>query len=151
VVDAIFGPREWPGKMRTVAQFLANYRHVTLRAGEPVSVRAFLEQEAGNGATAADNALVRRLVYVLLRRLERERRAVLGTAKKPADRLRAEVLRSPKLHKIIHDMAGEGAAERRVLTTRALAMIEEMEAAPDPNAINALDKAFETIVPRMYS
>ena len=43
-VDALFGPREWPGKIRTVAQFLANYRHVTLRAGEPLDVQAFLEQ-----------------------------------------------------------------------------------------------------------
>src|SRR5262249_60452367 len=148
VVDAIFGPREGPGKMRTVAQFLANYRHVTLRAGDPVDLRAFLDHEA-NGA--GDDVLVRRLMYVLLRRLERERRGVIGPAKKPADRLRDEVVRSPKLQKIIHDMAGEGAQERRVLTERALSMVEEMEASPDPNALAALDKAFEAIVPRMYS
>ncbi len=152
LVDAVLGPREWPGKIRTVAQFLANYRNVTLRAGEPIDVRAFLNQQAGNGARSTpDDVLVRRLMYVLLRRLERERRAVLGPAQKPSDRLREEVVRSPKLQKIIFDMAGEGIEERRVLTERALAMVEEIQAAPDINAISALDKAFEAIVPRMYS
>jgi glycerol-3-phosphate O-acyltransferase len=45
VVDALFGPREWPGKIRTVVQFLMNYRHVTLRAGDPVDVKAFIAHE----------------------------------------------------------------------------------------------------------
>ena len=151
LVDAVLGPREWPGKIRTVMQFLANYRHVTLRAGEAVDLRAFLDAETKDGVRPPDDVLVRRLMYVLLRRLERERRAVLGPAKKPSDRMRDEVLRSPKLQKIIADMGGEGPAERRVLTERARGMLEEMEGSPDTNAIAALDKAFEAVVPRLYS
>jgi glycerol-3-phosphate O-acyltransferase len=143
--------------MRTIAQFLANYRHVRLRAGEPIDVKAFLAAEhAANGGHEAaptrdgDGVLVRRITYSLLRRLERERKAVLGPAKKPADRLREEVVRSPKLQKIIHDMAGEGAAERRVITWRALAMVREMEAALDMNAVAALDKGLEQVTTRLY-
>lgn len=153
VVDALFGPREWPGKIRTVVQFLMNYRHVTLRAGEPVDVKAFLEHETreNGGVAPPDDVLVRRLTYALLRRLERERRAVTGPAKKPADRLRDQVLRSPRLQKIIRDMAGEGETERRVLSYRALAMLRELEAQVDPNAIRALDAAFDATVARMYS
>jgi glycerol-3-phosphate O-acyltransferase len=164
VVDGLFGPREWPGQLRAVAQFLANYRHVTLRAGEPVDVKAFLAQEAslGNGGNAvtardasdgrgaSDNVLVRRITYVLLRRLERERRSVLGPAQKPADRLREEVVRSPKLQKVITDMAGEGKAERIVITSRALSMVREMEATLDMNLVPAMDKALSQVVSRMY-
>jgi glycerol-3-phosphate O-acyltransferase len=146
-VDALFGPREWPGKIRTVVQFLMNYRHVTLRAGDPVDVQKFLEQERGQD----DDVLVRRLTYTLLRRLERERHAVTGPAKKPADRLRDQVVRSPRLQKVIRDMAGEGAAERRVLGWRALSMLREMEAEVNPNALRALDAAFDQTVARMYS
>lgn len=149
VVDALFGPREWPGKIRTVVQFLMNYRHVTLRAGEPVDVKQFLEQEAKPGES--DDVLVRRLTYTLLRRLERERRAVTGPAKKPTDRLRDQVLRSPRLQKVIKDMAGQGEAERRVLSWRAMSMLRELEAQVDPNAIRALDAAFDQSVSRMYS
>lgn len=152
-VDALFGPREWPGNIRTVVQFLANWRHVTLRAGDPVDVQAFLEQETrqADGATPPDDVLVRRLTYTLLRRLERERRGVLGPAKKPADRLRDQVVRSPRLQKVIRDMAGEGAAERRVLGWRAMSMLRELEAEVDPNAVRALDALVEQTVARMYS
>ncbi len=150
VVDALFGPREWPGNLRTVAQFLMNWRHVTLRAGDPVDVRQFLEQAEAEGATD-DDALVRRLTYTLLRRLERERRGVLGPMRKPADRLREQVIRSPRLSRVLRDMAGEGKNERRVLGYRALAMLREMEAEVDLNALRALDAAFDATVARMYS
>jgi glycerol-3-phosphate O-acyltransferase len=147
VVDMVFGPREWPGKIRTVSQFLMNYRHVTLRAGEPVDLQQFLEHEAG----ALDPVLVRRLTYTLLRRLERERQGVVGPTKKPADRLRDQVVRSPRLQKLIKDMAGEGERERRVLSWRAVSMLRELETEIDPNALRAMDTAFDATVARMYS
>ncbi len=150
-VDALLGPREWPGKIRAVAQFLANYRHVTMRAGEPLDVRAFLETESAKGGVLDDGVLVRRMTYVLLRRLERERHAVVGPTRKPADRLREEVLRSPRLQKIIHDMAGEGESERRVLTQKADAMLREMEAQPDTNVVALLDGVVRQTVGRMYT
>ena len=154
--DAVLGPREWPGKIRAVGQFLANYRNVTLRAGEPLDVQAFIEAErpkiaASHGATDEDGVLVRRMTYVLLRRLERERRAVVGPTRKPADRVRDEVLRSPRLQKIIQDVAGEGASERRVLTQKADAMLREMEAQPDANVVTLLDNVFKQTVGRMYT
>jgi glycerol-3-phosphate O-acyltransferase len=147
-LDAVLGPREWPGKIRTVAQFLANYRNVTLRAGEPVSVKSFLDQEL---KTDPDEVLVRRMTYLLLRRLERERRTVLGPARKPPERMREEVVRSPKLQKVIHDMAGEGAHERRVLNERALEMVREMESALDMSTIPAMDATLTTLLTRMYA
>ena len=152
LVDTVLGPREWPGKVRTVAQFLANYKNVTLRAGEPVDVKAFLASEkADNGhAPASDEVLVRRLTYTLLRRLERERRAVIGPTKKPSDRMREEVVRSPKLKKVIYDMAGPGEAERQVLTFRAVSMLREMEADLDMGTIAALDVTVEQLLPRMF-
>jgi glycerol-3-phosphate O-acyltransferase len=150
-IDAVFGPAQWPGQVRSIAQFLANFRHATLRAGEPVDLREFLAREAEDAGEARDGTLVRRLTYTLLRRLERERRAILGVARKPADRLREEVIRSPKLQKIIADMAGEGDKERQVITTRALGMLREMEASLDMNAVAAMDRAVEQAASRMFS
>ncbi len=148
-VDALLGPREWPGKIRAVAQFLVNYRHVTMRAGEPLDVKAFLA--TSHEQNPDDGVLVRRMTYVLLRRLERERHAVVGPTRKPADRLREEVIRSPRLQKIIHDMAGEGESERRVLTLKAHAMLREMEAQPDANVVAMLDGAVRQTIGRMYT
>ncbi|HVJ92272.1 MAG TPA: 1-acyl-sn-glycerol-3-phosphate acyltransferase, partial [Labilithrix sp.] len=154
IVDSLFGPREWPGKIRTVTQFLMNWRHVTLRAGEPVDLQAFLDHQqkpGADGRVPGDDVLVRRLTYTLLRRLERERRAVVGPTRKPADRLRDQVIRSPRLQKVIRDMAGEGETERRVLGWRALSMLRELETEIDLNALRALDTAFDATVARMYS
>jgi glycerol-3-phosphate O-acyltransferase len=154
IVDSLFGPREWPGKLRTVTQFLMNWRYVTLRAGEPVDLQEFLGRESvpsRDGQSPGDEVLVRRLTYTLLRRLERERQAVVGPTKKPADRLRDQVVRSPRLQKVIREMAGEGETERRVLGWRALAMLRELEAEVDPNALRALDTAFDATVARMYT
>jgi glycerol-3-phosphate O-acyltransferase len=153
VVDSLFGPREWPGKIRTVTQFLMNWRHVTLRAGEPVDLQEFLAHEAKSDKAdrpVTDDVLIRRLTYTLLRRLERERQAVVGPTKKPADRLRDQVVRSPRLQKVIRDMAGEGETERRVLGWRALSMLRELETEIDPNALRAMDTAFDATVARMY-
>ena len=144
-LDAALGPREWPGKIRAVAQLMASYGGVTLRSGDPVDVKAFVD---GQQDGASDEVLVRRLTYTLLRRLERERRTVVGPTRKPADRLREEVLRSPKLTKIMGDIGG---AERRVLTRRADEMLEELEATLDDNAMQLLDRAFDQTVARMYS
>jgi glycerol-3-phosphate O-acyltransferase len=149
VVDLAFGSREWPGKIRTVAQFLGNYRHVTLRAGEPIDLKTFLAQEAPEAQS--DGVLVRRITYSLLRRIERERHAVLGPIRKPVDRMQDEVLRSPKLQKVISEMAGEGAAERRVMTWKAMAMLREMEAQLDMTTIRALDEFFDRTLPIMFS
>jgi glycerol-3-phosphate O-acyltransferase len=148
LADSVFGSSEWPGNVRQVAQFLANWRHATLRAGEPVDLAEFLQRESDG---VGDDVLVRRLTYTLLRRLERERRAIVGPTRKPADRLRDDIIRSPKLQKVIADMAGEGATEREVMTARATSMLREMEAALDMTAIAALDQLVQQAATRMFS
>ncbi len=148
VADALFGTSEWPGNLRSMGQFLVNRRHATMRAGEPVDLYEFLAREQDG---AGDDVLLRRLTYTLLRRLERERRAMVGPTRKPPDRLRDEVIRSPKLQKVIADMAGEGEKERAVIRSRALRMLGEMEAALDMSAMNALDRVFTQVVSRMFS
>lgn len=168
VIDALLGPREWPGRLRTFGQFLSNYRHVTLRAGEPVDLSTFLTEEGVSEAappesereheiaapareTTPDDVLVRRLVYVLLRRLERERRGVIGPGKKSRERMRNDVLRSPKLQKAIADLAGEGEAERRIIQSRAIAILKELEADLDMNTVAVLDAAFDQTFARMFT
>jgi glycerol-3-phosphate O-acyltransferase len=148
LVDSLFGPSDWPGTLRSTAQFLANWRHATLRAGEPVDLAEFLAREAGD---ATDDVLVRRLTYTLLRRVERERRAILGPARKPAERLREETIRSPKLQKVIVDMAGEGEKERAVITARAMAMLRGLQADLDMNAIAALDQVVARTAAHLFS
>jgi glycerol-3-phosphate O-acyltransferase len=146
-IDFVLGPREWPGAVRISAQFLLNYRHAMLRAGEPLSLSDFLASNAGE----TDDTLVRRVTYALLRKVERERRAILGPVRKPADRVRDEIVRSPKLQATIAHLAGEGPAERMLLTARAYRMLRDMEAAPDTEIVAALTSAFRGVLHRIYA
>ena len=147
LVDLVFGPREWPGRARVIAQFLANYRNGDFRTGEVLDLAELVRE----GEAETDETLVRRATYTLLTRLERERRAILGPAKKATDRVRDEVIRSPKLQAIIKDLAGEGKAERTVLTAKAYGMLRELEAAPSLEAHRAFELALDVIVHKIYA
>jgi glycerol-3-phosphate O-acyltransferase len=147
VFDALFGSREYPGALRTISQFLLNYRNVDFRAGEPIELGSFL---AESRAEAGDEGLVRRLTYALLTRVERERRAVLGPASKPLDRVREEVLRSPKLQAVMRELAGEGEAERLVLQAKAYGLLRDMEAAPSVEGHRAFKIALDLVSSRIY-
>jgi glycerol-3-phosphate O-acyltransferase len=145
--DAFFGPREWPSALRTVGQFIYNYRHVVMRAGEPLDLAHYLEQNTA----VSDDTHVRRVIYVMLRRLERERRAVTGPALVPPDRQRHQVLRSPKLQKIIAHMAGDAPEARVALTRKTLDILRDMQANPDTTTLKTAEVALDYLFHRVYA
>ena len=93
LLDLLFGPVQWPGRVRVFFQFLLNYRDAKLRSGEPFDLQAFLEKNPDlTDAEAAD-----KVRYALLRRMERDRAVVLGPTKKATARIQDELLRSPRV------------------------------------------------------
>ncbi|HSN99517.1 MAG TPA: 1-acyl-sn-glycerol-3-phosphate acyltransferase, partial [Candidatus Nanopelagicales bacterium] len=152
LTDTLFGPAEFPGDLRAAAQMVLNYRHCVVRAGEPVRLGAFLnEQRAEQAEDAGDAVLARRLTYALLRKLERERRAMVGPAQKPADRLREEVLRSPKLQAVLRDLAGPGDEGRSLLERKARRILRGLQAEPDPATLRGLEMLADTLASRAYA
>ncbi len=151
-VDWLLGPREWPGYLRAISQYIASYGNVVMRSGEPLDVRAFVAAEGKNndGTRVDREQLITRLSAILLQRIERERKSITGPTRKTADQFHEDILRSPKLQSLIQELAGEGRRERMVLTAKALTMLREMEASVDMNAIAAMGRAFETITSHMY-
>jgi glycerol-3-phosphate O-acyltransferase len=147
VLDVLLGPREWPSTLRTIGQFLYNYRHVELKAGEPLDLAQYLEQTPG----LSDEVHVRRVIYAMLRRLERERRTATGPAQKPPDRQRMQVLRSPKLQNAIAHMAGERKEDRNALNRRVLKMLREMQSTPDTTTIKGLEVLLDRVFHRIYA
>jgi glycerol-3-phosphate O-acyltransferase len=146
-LDFILGPREWPSPVRTVGQFLYNYKHVALKAGDALNLKSFLVD--ANGVT--ESAMVRRITYAVLRRLERERRSVTGPAEKAPERVRMEIVRGPKLRSVIEDLAGERPADRYVLTARAYGMLRKLQATPDILTIKGLEAIFDRVFHRIYA
>jgi glycerol-3-phosphate O-acyltransferase len=144
--DFLVGPREWPSPARTIAQFFYNYRHVELKLGEPVDLRAFLADANG----LSESALVRRLTYAVLRRLERERRSVIGPAEKAPERVRQEIVRSPRLRAVIEDLVDERTS-RYAVELRAHEMLRELQATPERTTIKGLEVLFNRVFQRIYA
>ena len=147
VVDTVFGSADFPGELRAAGQLLLNHRHAVIRAGEPVSLSELLAQEGEAGFDTA----ARRLGYALLRKVERERRSVLGPARKPADRVREEVLKSPKLQAILRDLSGADEKARALLEDKARGMLRELMTTPDPGTLRGLEAVAETLAELVYA
>jgi glycerol-3-phosphate O-acyltransferase len=144
--DFLLGPREWPSPTRTIAQFFYNYRHVELKLGEPIDLGAFLASSNG----VSESTLVRRLTYAVLGRLERERRSVTGPAEKAPERVRQEIVRSPKLRAVMDDLVDDRTS-RYELTNRANEMLKELQATPDRTTIKALEVIFDRLFQKIYA
>jgi glycerol-3-phosphate O-acyltransferase len=147
LVDTLFGSADFPGELRAAGQLLFNHRNSVIRAGEPVSLREFLETEGSSDDAVAS----RRLTYALLRKVERERRAVLGPAQKPTDRVREEVLKSPKLQAVFRDLAGPDDKARALLEGKARGMLRELETMPDPATMRGLEVVAEALAEHVYA
>jgi glycerol-3-phosphate O-acyltransferase len=144
--DFLLGPREWPSPARTAAQLLHNFKHVELKLGEPIDLSTFL-QESGD---TTDAVRLRRLTYMVLGRLERERRAVIGPAEKAPERVRNELLRNPRLRSVMDDLVDER-NDRHTLVKRAHEMLKELQATPDRMTVKGLEVVFHRVFTRIYA
>lgn len=145
--DAVFGPADFPGELRQVVQMLGNLERGELRVSEPHALDEFLREQGPE----AESVLGRRLGYALLRKLDRERRAIVGPARKPADRMREEVLRSPKLQSVLKELAGPAPEQLRTLEASARAMLDELMTLPDPQTAKSLEALAVALLERVYS
>ncbi|MGB5349950.1 MAG: 1-acyl-sn-glycerol-3-phosphate acyltransferase [Polyangiales bacterium] len=103
LLDLLFGPVQWPGRVRVFCQFLLNYRDAKLRSGEPFNLQHFLEKNPGLTDTEAAD----KIRYALLRRMERDRAVIIGPMKKTTARMQDELLRSPRVRTHIEQYALE--------------------------------------------
>jgi glycerol-3-phosphate O-acyltransferase len=103
LLDLLFGPVQWPGRVRVFFQFLLNYRDAKLRSGEPFNLKDFLEKHPDLDDAEAAN----KVRYGLLRRMERDRAVIIGPMKKTTARIQDEILRSPRVRGQIERYAQE--------------------------------------------
>lgn len=103
LLDLLFGPVQWPGRLRVFCQFLLNYRDAKMRSGEPFNLQGFLK----NNPDLTDGEAANKVRYALLRRMERDRAVILGPMKKTTARIQDELLRSPRVRSQIERYAQE--------------------------------------------
>src|SRR5690606_35477199 len=146
LLDMVLGPREWASPVRTIGQFLSNYKHVELKAGEAINLGEFLKSYPDT----SDTALISRLTYTMLRRLERERRSVTGPAAKSPERVRQEILRSPRFRADIAKLTRNGKSEAELMET-SLGMLKAMQATPESATRSVMAVALDRLFGRIYA
>jgi glycerol-3-phosphate O-acyltransferase len=145
VIDWVLGPREWPSPARVVGQFLTNYHGVSLRAGEAINLQSML-RDLGN---APDTQVLNKVVFTCLRRMERERLAITGPARKAPDRTRQEVLRGRRFQSVLGKLYPDVEARQKALK-EADEMLRKMQALPDGTTASALDVVLDKVFQRIY-
>ncbi len=137
VVDLLFGPTDYPGRLRVMARFLRTYDSALLRVGDPLDLQDLLRETPD----LDDDARVRKVHWTLFRRLDRERRVVLGPIAKGPDRLGAEILRTPRVRAAVQDTALREKRPLPLVQADILRALHRLEARPDPDAIALADVA----------
>ncbi len=146
-LDLIFGPVEWPGRIRRFLQFLFNYRNALLRAGEPFDLKAFIESSPPE---LSNEELADKVRYALVRRIERERALVLGPTKKTVGRLEEELLRSPRVRKHIEAEARSTGKSVAKVERQALDMLNRLAARQHPFVLRFLERFLDWVWNRIY-
>jgi glycerol-3-phosphate O-acyltransferase len=146
LLDALFGPVEWPGKIRVFFQFLLNYRNALLRSGEPFDLGAFVAEHE----ELSDSEIADRVRYAMLRRIERERALVLGPRPKSRARIQEELIRSPRVRK--HIEAESRATGKPVPKIERYARKElgRLCADPNPYVLSLMHRSLESVWNRIY-
>lgn len=146
LADLFFGPSEWPGKIRVFFQFFFNYRNALLRSGDPFDLKAFLEAHTD----ITDDRIADKIRYALLRRIERERMLVLGPTKKTPQRIREEILRSPRVRKYIESTARSENKSADSIKQEASRELIKLCAAPNPAVIQGFYYALRWVFRTAY-
>lgn len=146
ILDLIFGPSEWPGKIRVFFQFILNFRNALLRTGEPFDLRAFLAQNV----ELTDSQAADKIRYALLRRMERERTLVLGPSKKSPARIREEILRSPRVTKHMEAATRQGKKTLDRVRRDAEKDLRRMASAPDQFWMAVMHRILARVWTRIY-
>ncbi len=146
LVDLVFGPTDYPGRLRVMSRFLRNYRHALLRAGAPLDLRAILAETPD----LDDGARVSKIHWMLFRRLDRERRVVLGPIAKGPDRLGLEILQTPRVRRAAADAAAREKRPIELVVADLYRELRRLEARPDPDAIALADVALAGVFRQMF-
>ena len=146
LLDLLFGPVQWPGRVRVFCQFLLNYRDAKLRSGEPFDIKEFIEKNPGlTDAEAAD-----KVRYVLLRRMERDRAVIIGPMKKTTARIQDELLRSPRVRTDIERYADEKGISYAKAEAAAHKQLRKLCARQSLFVIDLLHRFFTWVWSKMY-
>jgi len=147
LLDVLLGDTEDPGRIRKLAHFLVNYHHAVVKVGTPLNVQEFVEEQKGQER----DRVAKKLRWLLLGYLYRERRVVKGPDVRPRRWLFNRVLAEPSVRDAIEVTAKEQGRSLQAVEKRARKILDRMGADFRFGMIIALRLLLDLITSRIYS
>ena len=147
LLDVLLGDPESPSRVRKLLLFLRNQRHAVARIGKPVNLAEFLQEHEGQ----PDARVAKKLRWLLLGFLYRERKVVKGPNIRPRRWLFDRILTEPKVRLQIELEAQRDARPIAQVEKRALRILDRTGADFRMGVVMAMKSMMDVIVRRIYS
>ncbi len=146
-LDMVLGDPESPSRVRKLLLFLRNQRHAVVRIGKPVNLAEFLAEHEGQ----PDARVAKKLRWLLLGFLYRERKVVKGPNIRPRPWLFDRILTEPKVRLAIEVEAQKEGKTTAEVVKRARKILDKTGADFRMSWLMAMKSLMDVIVARIYS
>ncbi len=126
IIDALFGTKENPGKLRRLIILLKNSGKVFVEVSEPFNLKTFLEQPENQARDIEYQALALR--RNLLRQINRHRQTITGPILKSKEELKQNILTKERLQKFMAQHSKSRDIPLQQVHKQADAFIDEIAA-----------------------
>ncbi len=147
LVDLLFGERDHPGRLRKLLHFLIYHRGAVARMGEPVDLRAFVEQLDDVPTVKC----AKKLRLVLRGYLYREKRLIKGPTVKPRGWLLDRIRQGPRVQRVIRQVAERDRRSVGSLERKVDKMLDQIAADWRFNWIVGARILFDFVLNRIYA
>lgn len=135
-VDVVFGEADKPRRLRKIVSFLRNYEDGLVSFGEPLELKEFLalrherseRRAAGSGLAEATEVTAKKLRWVMLQHLWRERRVVTGSRVMPVAQIAKKIQNDPDVRAEVERLAAREGKPIEVVRRRVDRMVVKIAA-----------------------
>lgn len=145
-LNLTYGAVHRPGDFAKVTSFLATYRSLSIKVGEPIDLGAFVAERREEGRPA----LVRKVRRAILLFLYREERAVEGPTLRPRHRVQEGVLGDPRVQAAIEARAHDRGTSREAARAEAEKIFREIAADMNSTFLALLNAVVTPLFRRLF-
>lgn len=146
-LNLTYGAATRPTDLAKVASFLATYRGLSVKVGEPIDLGAFVAKRREEGRPA----LVRKVRRSILLFLYREERAVEGPTLRPLHRVQEGVLGDPRVREAIDARAEEKRTTPEAARLEAERIFREIAANMNSTFLALLNAVVTPLFRRLFA
>jgi len=142
-----YGSATRPSDLAKVTSFLTTYRGLFVKVGEPVDLRAFVEERRVEGA----QAVARKVRRSILMYLYREEKVVEGPTLEPRHKVQEAVIGDPRVQAAIRERSLERGRTPERARAEAERMVREIAASMNSTFLAILNAVVTAVMRRLFA